>query len=835
MTKFKIFWLGTVSSIAAILPASGAYAQASDQQQNAEEAIRSGLQDIVVTAQKREENLQSTPISIAAIGGEELRDRDISSPEKLAEQVANVSIGDGTGRGRSGAQVSIRGVNEARVSPVLEPGVGIYIDDIYFGRAQTAFLRLFDTERVEVLRGPQGTLFGKNSAGGAIRYIGVKPTFDEIKGYVDLTAGSRSRIDGRAAINLPFSDNFAARLSVGTLNQDGYVKRLSDDKKLGDEGTMFVSGKLRWEPGPGFDVTLSADYTHSDTDNGAQKLIDYWRFNGSLDTPGANPLVPCTSAAGSNNCATLSNTSLPSGPANWNRYWGGTEIAYRPSIPASLYQVAGLADVSRTLSESYGLSMDIKVDLGGLGELRSLTGYRKLDQFNANDPDDQASAKTFFGGSSTEGTEFWSQELNLSGSYFNDRLKTTSGIYYSLDKPFRNDIENEDARRRFGFENEINFQQQRTESFGAFGQATLDITDKLAVTAGIRYTEDKKLFTVSQAVEWDFALAALAAQYGRPTITPTVQTLPGGGTCNTGIPGTRCLRVAPITGGDTFKSWTPRFAVEYQFTDRIMAYASAAKGFKGGGTNDTVADIDTPFAPETIWSYEGGIRSEFFDRRLRVNASYFYSEYNGKQITVSASPSCNNRCTTNAGDATIQGFEVESRALLFDSLTLYTNVGYLDAKWKTIINPTAGVTLASFFSRSPNWTVSTGFNQEFKLGNGKAIEASAGYSYVSDQQSSPQDSTTITIPSRGIVSARLSLSLDEGDWKISLFCSNCLDKQYITGGAAWAGGTGNTFPQFDFKPNAGVVGSPLGVAPPGITYVNVGEPRAFGLQVRKRF
>jgi len=835
MAKFKNFWLCTASCLAVILPLNSAYAQEGDQAEDTEEANQSGLKEIVVSAQRRSENLQSTPISIAAIAADELRDRDINTPERLADFIPNVSIGDGTGRGRSGAQISIRGVNEARVSPVLEPGVGIYIDDIYFGRAQTAFLRLFDTERVEVLRGPQGTLFGKNSAGGAIRYIGVKPSFDEVKGYAEMTVGSRSRIDSRAAVNLPFSDNLAARFSVGTLNQDGYVKRLSDGRALGDEGTMFVSAKLRWQPGPAFDIILSGDYTHSDTDNGAQKLIDYWRFNGSPDTPGAIPFVPCTAAAGANNCATLSTRPLPSGAANWNRYWGNTPIAYNPGVPASLYQVAGLSEVSRTLSESYGLSLDIKVDLGGLGVLRSLTGYRKLDQFNQNDPDDQASAKTFFGGSNDEGTEFWSQEVDLNGSYFNDRLKSTLGFYYSVDKPFRNDIQNEDARRRFGFENEINFQQQDTESIGVFGQATFDVTDKLALTAGIRYTRDKKTFTVSQLVEWDFALAGLAAQFGRPALTPTLEPVPGGGTCNTGIVGTRCVRVAPITGSDTFEAWTPRFALEYQITDDLMFYAAATKGFKGGGTNDTVADIDTPFAPETIWSYEGGVRSELFNRRLRINATYFYSEYKDKQITVAAAPFCNNRCTTNAGDAVLQGFEIESRALLFDSLSIFANVGYLDAKWETISNPTAGVTLDSPFSRSPKWTVSTGFDQKFDLGRGKALEASAAYSYQSEQESSPQDATTITIPGRGLVTARLSLQLDEGDWKISLFCNNCLNKEYITGGAAWAGGTGNTFPQFNFKPDAGVVGNPLGVAPPSITYVNVGEPRAFGLQVRKKF
>jgi iron complex outermembrane recepter protein len=832
MRNFRVILGVSVSVLAMVSPSGGAFAQNATEADDTENAENRGLGTIVVTAQRREENLQSTPISISAISGEDLRNRDISNPERLAEEIPNLSIGDGTGRGRSGAQVSIRGVNEARVSPVLEPGVAIYIDDVYYGRPQTSFLRLFDTERVEVLRGPQGTLFGKNAAGGAIRFIGVRPSFNGVEGYVDFTAGSRDRFDARGAINLPLADNLALRISAGTLNQDGYVERLTDGYRLGNENTDSVSGKLLWQPVDTVEILISGDYTYGDTDNGAQKLIDYYRFNGSPDTPGPNPLPVCTTA----NCAAQSNTPLPSAVANWNRYWGGTPLAYAPAIPNSLYQVAGLSDVSQTISESYGLSLDINIELGGLGDLRSLTGYRSVDQFNSNDPDDHANVKTFFGGQNDEGTEFWSQELLLNGNYADGRLNTVVGLYYSLDKPFRNDIRADDARRRFGFEIERNFQQARTESRGAFGQATFDITDELSLTAGIRYTSDKKEYTVSQTVQWDFALAALASQFGRPTITPTIQTQPDGTLCNTGIQGTECVRVAPLTGGDTFNAWTPRFAAEYQFSDSFMIYASAAKGFKGGGTNDTVADIDTPFAAESIWSYEAGVRTDWLDRRLRINATYFYSEYSDKQITVTASPDCVNRCTTNVGDAIIQGFEVESRALLFDSLTLYANVGYLDAEWDEITNLTAGVTLDSPFSRSPKWTVSAGFSHELELSEDFNLLSSAGYSYISQQQSSPQDSTTITIAGRELVNARLGLEVESLDMTFSLFCSNCLDKEYITGGAAWAGGTGNTNgnPLFDVKPDAGLA-SPLGTAPPSITYVNVGEPRAFGFQVRKRF
>ena len=163
------------------------------------------LEEVVVTAERREAGLQDTPLSVVAFSAERLDELGINDPQAMADFTPNVSIGDGTGRGSGGTSVSIRGVNEARVSPVLDPAVGIYVDDVYYGRPQTAFLRLLDVERVEVLRGPQGTLFGKNSVGGAIRYVTRKPDFDSVNGYVKVAAGDYDRAEIKGALNMPLS------------------------------------------------------------------------------------------------------------------------------------------------------------------------------------------------------------------------------------------------------------------------------------------------------------------------------------------------------------------------------------------------------------------------------------------------------------------------------------------------------------------------------------------------------------------------------------------------------------------------------------------------------
>ena len=242
-----------------------------------------GLEEVIVTAQRREEDLQSTPISIAAFSSERLRDLNVLDTRALAEFVPNFSIGNGTGRSGDVASLSIRGVNEALLSIVADPAVGIYIDDVYYGRPQLSFLRLIDVERVEILRGPQGTLFGKNSNGGAVRYITQKPEFGDVGGYLNTTMGDFGRLDVSGAVNLPLSDEAAIRIKAASLTRDGYVDRLADGGALGTEDAVYGNVQLRWQPSERLDLNLSLDYSKSDADLGPHKVIDYYRFNGAPD------------------------------------------------------------------------------------------------------------------------------------------------------------------------------------------------------------------------------------------------------------------------------------------------------------------------------------------------------------------------------------------------------------------------------------------------------------------------------------------------------------------------------------------------------------------------
>lgn len=232
-------------------------------------------------------------------------------------------------------------------------------------------------------------------------------------------------------------------------------------------------------------------------------------------------------------------------------------------------------------------------------------------------------------------------------------------------------------------------------------------------------------------------------------------------------------------------------------------------------------------------------KSEFLDRRLRLNVTYFNMDYEDKQLTVTTSPICNNRCTTNVGSAKIDGWEIESVWQATEALQLHANIGLLDAKWDEITNPAAGVTGDSNFARAPDSSANLGGRYDWALNNGSGISFMLDYSYRDDQESSGQNSTTLTIPSYSLWTARIKYVSNEGDLEIGVFCTNCADEEYITGGAAWGVATDNT--QFSYKQStvhpAYVTGglNPWGVAPPGITMVNVGAPRIYGVDLRYNF
>tara|TARA_R110002049_G_scaffold54869_20_gene152394 strand:- start:14 stop:2476 length:2463 start_codon:yes stop_codon:yes gene_type:complete len=810
-----------IATGAALLPILG-NAPALAQQNTAR-----GLEEITVTAQRREQSLQDTPVSVTAFTPENLRELGINDPASMLDFTPNAMVSSGTGRGSEAAQFSIRGVNEARISPVLDPAVAIYIDDVYFGRPQVGFLQFLDTERVEVLRGPQGTLFGKNSTGGAIRYITVKPDLDSNNGYVEMSIGDYDYIGVKGAYNVVLSDKTAVRISAANNERDGYIDRLADDVNLGNLDARAFQVQLRHQPSDKLTIDMRVDRSVTSDNNGAVKLIDYYNFNTTTDLarPGGPP--PAL-----NDC-TAGNASAIAG---WNCHWGGTVAEYAPEIPDSLYEVAGTGLVPSSNNESTGATLDINWAFSDSVSLRSITGYRTMDSVAFRDPDDDGYAETYFDDDAKTYLDFWSQEFQLNGVSLNDRLTWVAGVYLSSEENGLIEYADHDGRStsQYGALLLNDDGLQDTDSLGVFAQGTYNFTDALAVTLGIRYTEDDKTYTVSQTARWDHRLDRLSDDLGLPDL---VAPLYEGGTCDPSVQDV-CVTNPGLTGSNKFTATTPRLAVEYHFNDDFMAYASYSGGYKSGGTNDSTADINTPFDEEQLDSAEIGVRTTWLEGRIRANLTAFSMDYQDKQITVTTAPECVNRCTTNVGDGKITGLEFEGMAAITDNLVWNLGVGSLDAKWDNITNPSAGVTEASPFSAAPELTWTTGLRYTADLGNGSSIVTSLNYAYTDDHATSPQDSTTLYIPEYDLLNARVTWKFSDGDYELALFCTNCTDERYVRAGNGWAGSTYNTnFPYKELDTPAFTEGGadPRRQAAPGITIVSVGAPRMVGAQFRVNF
>jgi iron complex outermembrane receptor protein len=827
---------GLFSAIASLLMGAGINTAAvnSSAADTAAHQSETLFEEVTVTAQRREENIQSVPVSITAFSADNLEQLSVSDPQSMADFVPNFSIGTTTGQSSSGAQFSIRGISEAMISPVLDPAVGIYIDDVYYGRPQINFLKLLDVERVEVLRGPQGTLFGKNSTGGALRYVTKRPDLEYTGGEVSVGFGNldQRRVSGK--FNLPLSDTAALRLAAAHIERDGWVVRQSDGIGLGSEETKFFSAQLRFQPSDRLSIDANINYSDTEDNGGATKLYDYCTFNSP-----AEQTLGCGGPP-----AALAPVSAWTNVLGWNAVYGNTPLAYNPDIPNDLYQVAGTGRIGFTETDSTGISLDINYDISDYLSIRSITGYRKMETLEDRESNDSP-VPGYWDKLVAQESDFWSQEFQLNGLAIGDRLNWVAGVFYSVEEPsllelydpysgFNRQIDNSFSTftnrhtNRFvqsgGAASRVSDQQQETKSFGIFAQADYSLTEALTLTLGIRYSEDDKSYTAIETLNWhqDVADAVLAAIGGTEipgmTLNPADYTV---GSCDLSQTGS-CITSPADTGSDTFSSTTPRVALEYQATDSFMVYGAASKGFKAGGVNDVPGFANIPFDPEEVWSYEIGTRYQ--GERVRANLTAFTMDYTGKLTTVALAqdgPCPTTRCTLNGGDATISGVEIETLTFLTDSLQLNLSLATLDAEWDEV-DPNGGAAIDSEFAHAPELSYTIGLRHDTDLAGGQ-LTSTINLAYKDEQQSNGQDSTSITVPDYTLVNGRISY-ISGNNWKASLYCTNCFDEEYITGGTSWAGGASNTFWP-EFQGSAGHVGH----APPTVGIVNVGAPRMFGL------
>lgn len=779
-----------------------------------ETAGEEGLDVIVVTAQRRQESVQDVPIAISAFTAQELETRGIAEALDIAQFVPNLVGFNNTGLGSANGYY-IRGLGNTESIATFDPAVGTYVDDIYLSRQNANNLQFFDVERVEVLRGPQGTLFGRNTTGGAVNVILAEPG-DEVAGYAEFGYGAYERFVGRASVDIPLADSLAIKLSGFFDNDDGYAINSTTGERLNDRDGWGARLGIRGELSD--TVRWTASYAHivSDAENTLNFDCDPQR-----DTCAGRFITTGFREAEND----------PNGPF--------------VGIFTGEKQFFG--NGNRTDTEIVSSNFEI-----GLGDLtiNFITGFVHLEQEFGLDffdgrggpslsvpfPPVQGFAAGGFTIVNDGRHEQFTQEIKLTGSFADGLVDIVAGVFY-IDEDNKTDFGDSFTLGIVPGGFPLNLADRtidnETEAWAGYIQGDLNVSDQLKLTAGVRYTDEEKTFAVSD---------------NRPEV--------GGGLCfgpNQFAPST-CIDTAnlvaangaPIPTKQQIDLFTPRFAVNYELNRDILLFASATRGFKSGGWNarGTAPGELLPFGPEKVWSYEAGFKSELFDNRVRFNLSAYYLDVSGLQ-TPSALIRANGSIaflTRNFADYENYGIEAEVQARPVPGLNVFATLGYQDDEYKLDQSEAVdefGVTsvaaqladcraqLASGLLagggatscgsgivapdgtiaepvRTPDLTVAFGANYEFDFGGGWTLtpafnanwrdKSEVGTSNLSFFDAPVTDGFGTTFPAntagngefitgsfsddRWIANASLTLRFDDR-YAISAECRNCFDEEAI--------------------------------------------------------
>lgn len=768
----KIF--GGISSTAFLIASLSIAAPAAAQNDGQQADVADSDEDssvIVVTAQRREQNLQEVPLAVTSFSTEQLTDLQIGQTLDIVPYIPNAVAQNNTGPGTANTYF-IRGLGSVDTAATFDPPVGTYVDDLFVARQSANNFAFFDIDRVEVLRGPQGTLFGRNTTAGAVRVILRKPA-EEFGGKVTAGYGRFNRLELNGTVDIPISDDVLTKFSAYYIDDSGFVtNRFLNEDNINEETNWGVRGAIRLRPGNIVTWDLSLDYI----DNSQANNLNFDDGNGRFTLTGlplaggtlVNPITGNPLLTGSKNDSPTGNTAKT------------LSVLSKFSIGVS--DNDQLEIISGYLRTKDNLLVDIFN--GGLGapgdeipasQISLPPGFRGSNNFSTGG---------FAFAQFAEHDQF-TQEIKLNGERLDGRLNYVVGAYY-----FREDNITELGQvftlgSGFPIVPVDSRYENDTESFAVYGQVEFDIIDDLTLTAGLRYTDETKTI--------DFFDNQPAGNITDIT-TANVVAL--------GIPTRQNTKIA-----------TPRFVATYRATPDLNFYVSATRGFKSGGWNagSTAANQLVPFSPEKIWSYEAGIRSQWFDNSLTVNLTGFKSDVSDFQI-ITAIPTAMGfaNVTRNFADLDVKGLELDVSLTVNENVSLFASVGYLDTAYA--IDPTvpdfdefgitsvpeqqrqclAGVAAAcnrgiispdgsiSEPTRSPELSGAAGYRLSLSVDSlGGEFTHSAGLQFFTDHPRGTSNAPLSFTGDVGLVNASLGFRSDAG-WSAILGCQNCFDRTYVT-------------------------------------------------------
>jgi len=727
-------------NFAQVAPAeeTGKAAAATDTGDAAEQTVESAdartvmeIEEIVVTAQKRVESLQKVPFKVTTFGAEAIHSAGIFTLEDVASRTPGFTIGN---FGPSAPNLTLRGIGSTDRDAGSDRSVVVFVDEVYIGRAGGSAFDLFDLERIEVLHGPQGTLFGKNVVGGAVHFISQKPQA-ETSARLEAGLGNYNLRETRGMFNVPLSDSVFGRVSFSTRDRDGFQTNFKSGRDVDTADNVSLRAQLKFVANEDLEFLLSADVSRDRVFGVSRKVAPTAPFVAFLGfTPDPNPRIVEDNVDGFFDRDIYG----VSGRVDWTTKLGTlTSITAFRSVWFNVNQ------------DVVGIPVDASFD--ALGRPR---GFLSIDM-------------------TEEDYDLFSQELRLASLPESERWTWVAGLYFSNEDTDRVSVRD---RSLLGRTSKPKFDQaNRTRSFAVFGQITLAVTERLNVTAGGRYTYDKK----------DFSLAVTDAS---------------GGTADSLNPATEEFA---ISTDDSWDAFTPKFTVDFSPTEDTMLYVTVSRGFKSGGFQGFAPDAASAmisFDPEFAWNYEIGTKTQWFDNRLQANLTAFYIDFTDLQfrqriLTVPGDQASAVVVILNATDAAIKGVEAELVAVPVQGLTLRGSYAYLDTKIKNFLADVEGVEpgftdlSGNRLALAPKHAFTVSAEYVFPVGDVGIVSLRGEYRYRGRHFFDVANSPAGNEDGYGLLDGRIAFESNDGGWELALWAKNLTDELYRNQVQPGVGGT----------------------------------------------
>lgn len=774
------------TALAGIWPAMALAQEAANSDQ------ATSIADVVVTAQRREERLIDVPLSVSTLGGEALSRAGVADVSGIGGYVPNIQINQTVG-GSFGPLISMRGLApSADTSLGRDQPVGMYIDGVPIAKSTGAAFDTVDLERIEVLRGPQGTLYGKNTIGGAVNLVTRRPT-GVFGGKFMLGVGSADLFEQRLSLDLPRIGEigeglgaFDIKVAYTGRTRDGFFDNTHPDARFstfGEQNQQAGRVDVVWRPTD----NISVAYGYDDTSSRSSPAMLAISAPGLIGPGGAyEALYPYIKDS--------IHTSRPKGIAN--------DYANR-----SDFFVKGHALTAEYNADAVPFFGDVTI--------KSISAYRNMKSRSQTDFDGVGVDLMHF--TLNNNYEQWSQELQLIGA--TDQVSYTFGLF-----AFKEEYEVHNPRWNFqfgGHKYDTNERSADNTSLAAYGQMTwtpASFDRRLSLTVGGRISKDEKSATsLSQSYS---AYAADPAAQGSGVFQRDADGNPitrSGGPASGALPGAGNIGpsdLLPMTADGEWSEFTPEFNASWKLADDWNVYGRVATGFKSGGNNDvasTNASFMTPYEPEKLTAYEIGTKGQWFDRRLNLSAAVYYSDYRDFQVGVFV-PALITTTIINAGKAHMSGVELEGMAFPVDNLKLTFGYGYTNAKYDEFVLPSGeDVTKTYVFPLIPKHNYTLGVEYRWPGVAGGDVVASLNYNWRGEQAGGINDDPLSYRKAYGLLDGRISLSdIAIGDGRtaeISLWGKNLTDEEY------WVSGINLSL----------------------FTVRQWGDPRSFGLQASVKF